>query len=186
MTAGSTHPNVRLNRLPAWLAMLLLTVIPMTAPAAGARLEQLPQHWLEDDGHTLAFDALAGRRGVLTMAYAGCHVICPQTIARLQQMQRRLDARGERADFVIVGYDPDNDRPADWRAFRTSRHLVRGNWHFLSGSRGATERLARQLGFDFWKYDEHVMHGMRALIFSAQGDLQLELGPDTNDWANAI
>jgi cytochrome oxidase Cu insertion factor (SCO1/SenC/PrrC family) len=186
--------NARRNRsiacvrsLPAWCAAWILAVaVPPTAPAAGVGLAQLPQRWLGDDGRSLALDSLAGRRVVLTMAFAGCHVICPLAISQLQQMQRQLDARGERADFVIVGYDPENERPADWRAFRANRHLDRSNWHFLSGSRDDTERLAHQLGFEFWKYDEHVMHGMRALVFDAHGQLQLELGPETKNWASAI
>jgi protein SCO1 len=170
---------------PALLATLLLAATSWAAPA-GIGLAQLPQRWLEDDGRILAFDSLAGRRVVLTMAYAGCHRICPLAISRLQQMQNRLDARGDQAEFVVVGYDPENERPTDWHAYRASHHLDRGNWHFLSGSRDDTERLARELGFDFWKYDEHVMHSLRALIFDTRGQLQRELGPETKDWASAL
>jgi protein SCO1 len=186
MNAHGTTPVACMRALPTWCVALLLTMVPLAVRAAGVGLEQLPQRWLEDNGRALAFDSLAGRRVVLTMAYAGCHAICPLTISRMQRMQRRLDERGEAADFVIVGYDPENDRPRDWRAFRANRHLGRSNWHFLSGSRDDTERLAHQLGFDFWKYDEHVMHGMRALVFDARGQLQLELGSETKDWESAI
>ena len=169
-----------------WLCAALLCMAPVASPAVGANLGQLPQTWREDDGRSIELSSLAGRRLVLTMAYTGCRAICPQTIGRLQKMQRRLDDRGEQAEFVVIGYDPDNERPTDWHAFRTSRHLDRGNWHFLSGSRGDTERLARQLGFDFWKYDEHVMHGMRAVLFDARGSVQAELGAETKDWATAL
>ena len=186
MNARSTTRQAFMRIPSAWCAALLLSMLSPVATAAAVGLGQLPQHWLEDDGSAVALDAFAGHRVVLTMAYAGCHRICPLAIGQLQLMQRRLDARGERADFVVVGYDPENDRPTDWHAFRASRHLERSNWHFLSGSREDTERLARQLGFEFWKYDEHVMHGLRALVFDAQGQLQLELGPETKDWASAI
>jgi protein SCO1/2 len=186
MNAPSNSPIGRLRSLPAWCAALFLAVVPPAVSAAGVDLAQLPQRWLGDDGRVLAFDSLAGRRVVLTMAFAGCHVICPPTIRQLQNMQRHLDARGEQADFVIVGYDPENERPADWRAFRANHHLERSNRHFLSGSRDDTERLAQQLGFEFWKYDEHVMHGVRALVFDARGQLQLELGAETKNWASAI
>ena len=178
--------TARARSWPAWCAALLLAVVPPVVPAGAVGLAQLPQRWLEDDGRELDLDSLAGRRVVLTMAYAACHVTCPLTLSRLKEMQRRFDARREPADFVIVGYDPENDRPTDWHVFRSNRHLNRSNWHFLSGSRDDTERLARQLGFDFWKYDEHVMHGMRALVFDARGQLQIELGPQIKDWAGAI
>jgi protein SCO1 len=185
MNARSTSPRARSLCLPAGCAALLLAA-PAALPAAGVGLAQLPQHWLEDDGRAIALDSLAGHRVVLTMAYAGCHVICPQAISQLKQMQLRLDARGERADFVIVGYDPEHERPSDWRMFRANRHLDRSNWHLLSGSPADTEQLARQLGFEFWKYDEHVMHGLRALVFDARGRLQFELGPETTHWASVM
>jgi cytochrome oxidase Cu insertion factor (SCO1/SenC/PrrC family) len=186
MNARSTSSFHRSRSLLEWCAALLLAVLPPAVPAVGVGLAQLPQRWLADDGRVFAFDSLAGRRVVLTMAYAGCHVICPQAINRLKRMQRQLDARGERVEFVIVGYDPATDRPADWRTFRANRQLDRSNWHLLSGSIDDTERLARQLGFEFWKYDEHVMHGMRALVFDTRGQLQFELGPETKDWASVI
>lgn len=154
--------------------------------AAGARLDQLPQHWRDDAGRTLELATLGGRRVILTMAYASCHKFCPMTMASLRGMQRALDARGESAEIVIVGYDPANDPPDVWRQYRRTHHLERGNWHFLSGSREDTERLARSLGFDFWVYDEHVMHGSRVVIFDAASAVQRELAADNGHWDAAL
>jgi cytochrome oxidase Cu insertion factor (SCO1/SenC/PrrC family) len=171
-------------RYGAWALVGALTM--GTALAAGTGLRQLPQSWREDDGRAVELRSLTGHRVILTMAYASCHVICPSTIAQLKRMQLRLDNSGEQADFVVIGYDPQNDDPATWHQYRSNRHLDRGNWHFLSGSRDDTERLARQLGFEFWKYDEHVMHGARALVFNAHGEVESELGPEIRDWAGAL
>jgi len=154
--------------------------------AGGARLGDLPQQWRDDDGRELALGRLTGQRVILTMAYASCHRICPVTIDSLKRMQRALDARGEQAQIVVIGYDPANDDPAVWHQYRSTRHLNRANWHFLTGSADDTARLARALGFDFWKYDEHVMHGSRALVFDAHGAPQAALGPETPDWAAAL
>ncbi len=175
----------------AGLAVLALALtVGGAALAAGVpgapRLADLPQHWRDDDGRALALDGLAGERVILTMAYASCHKICPMTIDALRSMQRALDARGEQAQIVVVGYDPANDDPATWRRYRRSRHLDRRNWHFLTGSAADTERLARALGFEFWKYDEHVMHDSRVLVFDTRGMPQAALGPDTPDWAAAL
>ena len=180
--------------LPAFAARLTLAatlalgsvVAGASAAQGGARLADLPQHWRDDDGRELALARLTGQRVILTMAYASCHKICPVTIASLKQIQRALDARGEQAQIVVVGYDPANDDPAVWRQYRSSRHLNRANWHFLTGSTSDTARLARALGFDFWKYDEHVMHGSHVLVFDAHGAPQSALGPETPDWAAAL
>ena len=171
----------------ATLGLALGTTLALAGGAPPvARLADLPQHWRDDDGRELALGRLTGQRVVLTMAYASCHHICPMTLAALGAMQRRLDERGERAQIVVVGYDPVNDDPAAWRQYRRSRHLDRANWHFLTGSPYSTARLAHALGFDFWMYDEHVMHDSRVLVFDARGTAQVALGPETPDWAAAL
>ena len=161
---------------------LLMAGVAYASGGRATRLDQLPQQWRDDRGETLALTALLGRRVVISMAYTRCRQICPATIADLQSLQRALDARGEQASFVIVGYDPDNDDPASWHQYRINRQLGRSNWHFLTGSRQATRQLAHQLGFDFWTYDTHVMHESRLVIFDAQGHWRTATSPAAGDW----
>jgi protein SCO1 len=152
------------------------------AGAAGARLELLPQQWLDEQGHALALKDLIGRRVVLSMAYTQCHHTCPTTLAQLRRMQSILDARGEQVSFVIIGYDSEDDNPASWRQYRINRRLERSNWHFLTGSHEAVKQLARQLGFNFWIYDEHVLHDPRIVVFDTRGLLSATFTAATGDW----
>lgn len=195
--AGASARPRAARRFPGHIGAALLVavaaiagVLASTAACAdgisSTRLAQLPQGWRDDRGESFELTGLVGHRVILTMAYASCHQICPQTIDGLRRLQKKLDARGESADIVVVGYDPENEDPATWHQYRASHHLARANWHFLSGSRDGTERLARQLGFEFWKYDEHVMHDSRVLIFDSQGRLASVLGPDTRQWLAAL
>ena len=154
--------------------------------AGGVRLELLPQQWQDDSGKPITLTGLAGERVVLTMAYANCHRICPMTIDSLKRLQKAMDERGERAQFVIVGYDPDNEDAATWRQYRLSHHLARTNWHFLTGTPADTAQLAHQLHFELWKYDEHVMHDSRVLLFDVDGVLAHELTPESGDWRAAL
>jgi protein SCO1/2 len=140
------------------------------APLA-ASLGALPDGWQDDQGHPFDLHTLTGHTVVLTMAYATCHRVCPVTIRRLQQLQRDLDQRGGHAEFLVIGYDPEHDDAAAWHQYRASRHLTRSNWHFLTGTRAAVEQTARQLGFGFWLYDQHVMHGLRIVSFDEHGAL---------------
>jgi len=184
-TIGCASRN--LVALAALIAAVICCAAVGRASASGAvRLQQLPGHWRSDEGRDVELTEFEGHRVVLTMAYATCHRICPLTMTALQSIQERLDLRGEAADFVIVGYDPANDDAAAWHQYRTARHLTRSNWHFLTGSSDATAELARQLGFDFWKYDDHVMHDSRVVVFDSHGILQAALGPDTRDWSKAL
>jgi cytochrome oxidase Cu insertion factor (SCO1/SenC/PrrC family) len=190
-------PNVKRPRLPivsqlfnksARSAALVLITCMTWAQSAGAAvpLAQLPQQWQDDSGHKLSLSSLGGHRIVITMAYARCHLICPMTMGQLGDMQRAADARGETIEFVVVGYDPKNDKPAEWRQYRRTHELNRDNWYFLTGSVGGTSQLARRLGFQFWKYDDHVIHESRAVLFDSRGLPEAELSSTTKHWDDAL
>jgi cytochrome oxidase Cu insertion factor (SCO1/SenC/PrrC family) len=193
MRADRSEFSLRSSRRSRRSIACTLLIAGMLGACASARaadgglaLSAIEESWSDDTGARLQLSEFAGQRVVLTMAYARCHRICPVTINQLKSMQQVLDQRGERAIFVVIGYDPRNETPADWRAYRRQRGLNRSNWHFLSGSAAATERFARVGGFEFWKYDEHVMHGSRALIFDSRGVQQSSLGPQQSHWADAL
>lgn len=175
-----TGISIALRNLAIW-AVLVVALSPSLAHA-GARLDLLPQRWTDDRGKELKLSELRGQRVILTMAYANCHYICPMTMDGLLRMQHALDARGEQASIIVVGYDPRNDKPSDWHHYRIDHRLSRTNWHFLSGSEDGTRDLAWQLGFGFWKYDEHVMHESRVVVFGADGNVQVALTTPTADW----
>jgi protein SCO1/2 len=156
------------------------------ASLGSTRLEQLPQNWTDDQGSNVHLRDFAGRRVILTMAFAGCHQQCPAAIAELKRMQRVLDARQEQVEIVVVGLDPQNETPALWREYRRTHQIALSNWHFLTGSVAHTLQLARQLGFDFWRLDDHVIHDSRALVFDARGVLATDLGTDTSTWRRAL
>ena len=52
----------------------------------------------------------------------------------------------------------------------------------LTGTPRQTRQLARQLGFDFWTYDTHVMHDPRIVVFDRLGLLSASEGLATADW----
>lgn len=177
----------RASTLPGWLLTLALPCLGLAAgPCQALQLAQLPQDWRDDAGRAMPLDALAGHRVILSMAYTNCHWLCPATIREFQQMQKVLDERGEQASFVIVGYDPERDDAAAWHQYRKNRGLTRGNWYFLSGKRDTTLKLARALGFDYWNYDEHVIHSPRVAIFDGKGQLAVVSDASTTNWPKLL
>lgn len=159
---------------------------PIAPAAAAALLDRLPPRWRDDRGETLRLSALHGQRIFVTMAYTSCHRICPMTMTRLGQVQREVDARGMSAEFIIVSYDPGNDDSAAWHRYRASHGLLRDNWHFLSGTPDDTERLARALGFEFWRDGEHVMHDYRIVALSGDGAQRGVIDSADGDWRNLL
>ncbi len=175
-------------------AMLIALALPLLSGAADApspratttTLSRLPPSWRDDRGETLQLQALRGARIFVTMAYTSCHRICPMTMARLEQLQRELDDRGMSAEFLVVSYDPDNDDSLAWRRYRTRHGLLRGNWHFLSGTAADTQRLARLLGFEFWRDGEHVMHDYRIVALDRDGAQRGVIDSVDGDWRNLL
>ena len=158
--------------------LILTTLLSQDLLAAevnfGAVFEALPRVWRDDSGASFDLRALRGQPVITTMAYAGCHRICPMTIQQLQLLQRRCDELGVTAQFVIVGYDPQADDPAAWHRYRRSHGLTRANWHFLVGSPQSVALFARVLGFEFWKVDEHVMHDSRVVYLDGRGGVVVD------------
>lgn len=177
MSTGSGDAGRARRRTAARALLALLTAMATLATAAAhpglppVRLSDLPASWRDDLGQAFDLHSLQGRTVVLTMAYATCHRVCPLTIRDLQRLQQDFERRGLKAEFIVVGYDPDADDPAAWHQYRRSRHLSRANWHFLVGTRADVQRIARQLGFEFWKMDEHVIHDSRIVRFDEHGTL---------------
>jgi cytochrome oxidase Cu insertion factor (SCO1/SenC/PrrC family) len=152
------------------------------SPASDTTLGRLPPNWRDDHGETLRLPALNGALIFVTMAYTSCHRICPMTMGRLVELQRDLDGRGISAEFLIVSYDPGNDDSGAWRRYRTRHGLSRENWHFLSGTPTDTERLARVLGFEFWRDGNHVMHDYRIVALGRDGVQHGIIDAAHGDW----
>ena len=105
------------------------------------------------------------------MAYGACRRVCSTSVRVMQQVQALADERHLTVNFVVVGVDPAEDRPADWAQFRASRGLTRPNWQFLTGTDAAIYRLAQRLGVHYWRYGEHTMHDYRIVLLSTEGEV---------------
>jgi cytochrome oxidase Cu insertion factor (SCO1/SenC/PrrC family) len=143
---------------------------------ANRLLDLLPPTWTDDGGRLLSLPDLRGRTVIITMAYTNCRRTCSTTMLRLQEIQRILDVKGKSAEFVIVSYDPENDDAAAWTQFRKNRNLTRPNWHFLSGRKSDTRRIANLLGLDFWAYDSHILHDFNIVVLNAEGAYDRQIG----------
>jgi protein SCO1/2 len=159
--------------------VIAVTVAPVAAGASGATtayLYRAPLQWTDDTGRNVALADWKGGPVIITMAYSSCRRTCSSTLIRLQEIQRVLDAKGRSAQFVVVTYDPETDDPQTWAQYRRTRNLTRPNWHFLTGSRADTRRIARLLGLDFWMYDNHVMHDFKIIVLDGNGAVDKEIG----------
>jgi protein SCO1/2 len=140
-----------------------------TVGARAQAVYPLPAHWQDDQGRAYELGALQGRWAVLTMAYGACRRICSTSLRLMENLQVRADEKAQALDFVVVGLDPAQDKPADWAALRAARKLQRPNWHFLSGDEAATRALAQRLGVRYWRYGEHTVHDFKIVLVAPDG-----------------
>jgi cytochrome oxidase Cu insertion factor (SCO1/SenC/PrrC family) len=150
-----------------------LALVLLAGPAAAQALTPLAGSgpWVDERSQPLNTDALLGRHVVMAMAYGACRRICTTSLRLMEQLQQMADQRGLVLEFVVVGLDPGEDRPADWVAWQHQRGLDRRNWHFLSGSVRASRVVARRLGVSIWHIDNHLMHDFKIVLLSPTGEL---------------
>jgi protein SCO1 len=163
---------MRSIRLPSLLCLLILGVAHAGSLAQGAfnaSVFNASGPWLDDRNQPFRADTLHGTPAVVSMAYGACRRVCSTSLRMLEQLQGLADARGVALNFVVIGLDPAQDRPADWAAYRAERKLHRANWKFLSGDSASTARIAQRLGVRYWRYGEHTMHDFRIVLVSGQG-----------------
>jgi protein SCO1/2 len=180
--------EIRRRRACFTLLFALCLLVPNARLAALSAADFAPSAqsslmFRDDLGRETRLAQFHGRPIVLTMAYTTCRRVCPTTMVRLGQMQRELEARGRIVEFVIVGYDPDGDDPAAWHQYRLHNGLQRENWHFLTGTRTSVAQFAQTFGFEFWKYDQHVMHDRRIVVLDRNGTL---VAADERESASAL
>ena len=125
--------------------------------------------WLDDQERAFSFDGLAGSYTVVTMAYGACRRVCSTSLRVVKGLHELARERRVPLNFVIVGLDPAEDKPADWARFRAEQKLMFGNIQFVTGSESATRQIAAQLGVHYWRYGEHVMHDFRIVLLSPRG-----------------
>jgi len=164
-------PNLPVRRR-AWARAWLLSTLWLVFGHAHAQdVYRTPGHWLDDRSEPFDLTTLRGGSTVVTMAYGACRKICSTSLRILQQVQNLADQRHAAMNFVVVGLDPTQDKPADWATFRVDRKLVRPNWVFLSGDSASTRAIALRLGVRYWKYGEHTMHDFKIVLLSPEGQI---------------
>lgn len=158
---------------PALFAGVLLC---STMSLHAAPLFEATWQWRDDDGKAVHFSEWRDKPMIVTMAYINCRKLCPLTLHQLEQLQAEADKRHFDAEFVVIGYDPEHETPADWHDYRLAHKLLRSNWHFLTGSDADTHAAAQALGMPpYWNYDEHVMHEYKIVLVDQQGQVNQAL-----------
>ncbi len=120
--------------------MLSLAKVP---PAQQAPLFAL----VDQHGRHVSLAALRGKVVVLEPMDPHCTDICPIVSEEFVLAAQRLGARARQVVFLGVNVNQYHERPAEVDVFSRHHGLDRlANWHFLTGSTAALERVWHAYG----------------------------------------
>ena len=136
----------------------LATAVAMPARAAGASVvppstnrRNFPNVSLvTHENRKVKFydDLVKGKIVLFNFFYTRCEGICIPATANLRKVQHLLGDRVGRDIFMYsISLKPEEDTPADLKAYREAYEVTAPGWTFLTGPKANCELLRRRLGF---------------------------------------
>lgn len=121
-------------------------------------------------------DLLGDRPTVLVPGYFGCTNICSVVRSGVAQAVARAGLKpGEQFNVVLVSIDP-HETPATAATAKRNDATMHadasiGQWHYLTGTRAASEALMRAIGFSYYfdKRNGQYDHDAGIVLLSPQG-----------------
>ena len=101
------------------------------------------------DARTVRIDRLLAADGpvILDFIFTSCSTICPVMSREIAMVPKKLGAAAKKLHMISVSIDPDNDTPAQLKAY--AKQIGAGaNWQFLTGSKVEIENMKHAFDFD--------------------------------------
>lgn len=152
---------------------LAISTSGATALASDKSLHQLPMVFKNDKAKPVKLSDFKGKNVVLTMAYTKCGSTCPMTMKKLKDIQAKLDAKKQQAEFVIATFDSKRDTPEALAEYREMSDLTRENWHFLFGNAKVIRKLSMALGIKYRTNPDNgeIMHDNKIIYLDKNGEV---------------
>jgi protein SCO1/2 len=116
--------------------------------------------------------AFRGKPLIISMIYTSCYQICSMTTRYLAEMVRvaRGGLGSDAFNVVTIGFDTRFDTPVAMAAFaRQQRVADEPNWRFLSTDADTIQRLAKDLGFSFYRSPKGFEHVVQSTVVDGNG-----------------
>ena len=136
---------------------------------------QLDSSWTNDQGAAVSLATLRGRPVVLAMFFASCEYACPVLVSDMQRLRQSLPENvRERAQFVLVTFDPARDTPDALHTYR-ERSALDGGWTLLHGDAESVQELAMLLGVKY-KQDARgqFSHSNLITVLNDEGEISFQ------------
>jgi protein SCO1 len=124
----------------------------MGAPAepTSASLYNLESTWTNEDGASVALNALGGKPVVAAMGYTSCKYMCPAIVADMMWIEKHLPpGAAGRVSFAFFSIDSKVDTPARLKAYAEEHGFDPARWMLFHGDDDAVRELAAALGVGY-------------------------------------
>ncbi|MCD6051361.1 MAG: SCO1/SenC [Verrucomicrobia bacterium] len=142
-------------------------------PYTDSSLYQLDSLWLSDAEKEIRLGVLRGRPQVVAMFFTRCEYACPIIVNDLKRIDATLPEKiRQQTDFLLVSFDPVNDRPEALRAYRQRQKLPLERWTLVSGKSDDVRELAALLGVNY-RLDARgqFAHSNLITLLNAEGEI---------------
>ncbi len=135
------------------------------------------------DGAVVKSSSLLGKPVLVFFGFTSCPDVCPTTLTQLSVVMKKLGARADDLQIILVTVDPGRDTPEVMKNYTTTF----GPWLLgLTGSEEALAALREAYGVyaamesSYEKGAYNVMHSAAVFAFDAKGRARLLIS-DVND-----
>ena len=115
----------------------------MECPATDTTQHYIPEFsFLNQDGKRIGRAEMQGKITIVDFFFTSCPSICP---VMSKEMERVNDMFRDQPNVQImsISIDPEYDTPEILKEYAEEHNAIPGKWHFLSGPKEETYRLAK-------------------------------------------
>jgi protein SCO1/2 len=195
VVAGAADPRVAAGKtgLPLFVKLMiamsaLLAGLAFTAAMMRSRrvdlpvLATVPAFAMQDqNGKPVSPDTLRGTPFIADFIFLSCTASCPKLTARMKGLHDQIEKKGLTVKLVSITVDPENDGPAELKAYAAKYGAKDRIWTFLTGPLEELDRVVVK-GFKV-QYEKvkpvdpdatiwNIMHGDWFVLVDGQGRIR--------------
>ncbi len=92
---------------------------------------------ITQDGETVTEAAFLGKPQLIYFGFSYCPDICPTALQKMGAVQARIDASGNKLNYLFISVDPDRDTPESLKLYITANGFPEG----LTGLTGTQSQV---------------------------------------------
>ena len=144
--------------------------------AIGRRLDDFD--FTDSFGRPFSLRQALGRPLIINLVYSSCRSACPLIVETLDDAVDAAEGalRGTPGFSVLtIGFEASADTPARMRAFASTHGVGGPNWRFLSTDQATIDRLARVIGFTFFRAPQGFDHLSQITLVDKAGTIYRQI-----------